>query len=50
MFVWVPAHTGIVGNDRSAKEAVQINVVELNICLARGEGKVMVKKEVTRIW
>ena len=52
-FMWVPAHVGIVGNeraDRAAKEATRKGQVEHRVRLSKGEGKSLVWKEVMRKW
>ena len=53
VFMWVPAHVGILGNERVgklAKQAVRKESIDTYIRLSRAEGKSIVWKESKMKW
>ena len=53
MFTWVPAHVGILSNervDKLAKQAVRKESIDTCIRLSRAEGKSIVWKQSNRKW
>lgn len=53
VFMWVPAHVGVRGNeraDRVAKQAVGRTDTDINIKLSRSQGKSIVWKETNKKW
>lgn len=52
-FIWVPAHLGIIGNERAdklAKKATKKETIEVNIKLSKSEGKSIVWRRATQQW
>ncbi|XP_050975638.1 uridine 5'-monophosphate synthase isoform X1 [Labeo rohita] len=52
-FIWVPAHTGVEGNEKVdilAKQSLRIKEIDLCIPLSKAEAKVYIRKYTQSIW
>jgi len=50
-FTWVPAHTGIEGNEKAelAKEALKAEQVEIQVPLSKSEMKTIIKDGIHKL-
>ena len=52
-FLWVPAHIGIKGNEKAdemAKEALEKEIVEMNVSISKAEVKSVIWERVNKMW